>query len=128
MRSNNILRTIGVITVAFVLLRAIVWLTLGGTVMVTEATSLGTQPAAAVTMREPVFRAVIPLMFSILTLVGLVREHLLFIWYGGVALLVVGILFMFSLGFEIIIAGGIVLVVAFALSRQAQESESTKAL
>lgn len=119
MRSKRILRTIGVITVALVLVRAIVWLTLGGTVMTTLATSVGTPPAPSVTVREPVFRALIPLMFSILTLVGFVREHLLFIWYGGAALLVVGVMFMFSLGFEIMMAGAIVLVVAFALSRQA---------
>jgi len=111
---STILRIIGAISVAFVLINAILLLYPGGTVMLREATLESTTSPAYV-VREPILIALIPFVFSLLALLGILRKQLSFIWIGGSALVITGILFLFSLGIYIAFVGAITLLVAFVL-------------
>lgn len=114
---STILRIIGAISVAFVLINAILLLYPGGTVMLREATLESTTSPAYV-VREPILIALIPFVFSLLALLGILRKQLSFIWIGGSALVIIGVLFLFSLGIYIAFVGIITLLVAFVLHQQ----------
>lgn len=85
--------------------------------MVQEASPETTVPALPVTTREPVFIAIIPLIFSLMTISGFVKEKFFLLWAGCIGLFVTGVLFIFSLGIHISIFGLIALIVGFALSK-----------
>jgi len=114
---STLLRIIGAISVAFVLINAALLLYPGGTVMVREATLEGTASPAYI-VRQSIFIALIPFVFSLLALVGILRKQLSFIWIGGSALVITGVLFLFSLGIYIAFVGIITLLVAFVLHQQ----------
>lgn len=111
------MRIIGSLSVSVVLVRAILLLTIGGTVIVQRTVELGEPPAPAVMVQEPVYQAIIPLIISLIPLLGFIRDRLSFIWLGGMALVIVGIMFMFSLGLWITGIGLAVLLMALVLSR-----------
>ena len=111
------LRTLGVITVLPVLIRSILFIVSGGAVMVQEALPENSLPATPDITQEPVFIAVIPLVFSLITIAGFIREKISLLWIGCIGLLITGILFLFSLGLHFSIVGLIALILGFTLSR-----------
>ena len=114
---GSILRTLGVIAILPVLIRSGLLLTPGGVVTVQEAFPENSVPTIPVIAREPVFIAVIPLVFSLITVAGFIKEKFSLLWIGCIGLLITGILFLFSLGIHIAIVGLIALILGFALSR-----------
>ncbi len=85
--------------------------------MVQEALPENSLPATPDITQEPVFIAVIPLVFSLITIAGFIREKISLLWIGCIGLLITGILFLFSLGIHFSIVGLIALILGFTLSR-----------
>lgn len=119
MNIKIIARFIGASSAAVVAAQALILLTVGGTVMVQAATEPGAPPAPVVTLREPMVRAVIPLLVALLALTGFVRNHLPSMVLGSAALVIVGVAFLFSLGVWIAGFGLIALLTAVMLARRA---------
>ncbi len=111
-----VLRTFGVVIVFPVLIKSVLLLTQGGNITVQEAAPASTI-SVPTTMREPVFIAIIPLVFSLVVVVGFVKGRFSFLWAGCVGLIITGVLFMFSLGIHISIVGLISLILTFILAR-----------
>ena len=109
------LRILGVVSVFPVLIRSTLLLVPGGTVIVQEAVNINADPSLPITRQEPVFIAIIPLVFSLIIIVGFIKEYFPLLWLGGVGLLITGVLFIFSLGIYISIAGLIALILSFIL-------------
>lgn len=85
--------------------------------MIRAATEPGAPPAPDVTLRQPMVHAVIPLVVALLALAGFVRDYAPSMVSGSAALVIVGVVFLFSLGAWIAGFGLIALLAAVMLSR-----------
>lgn len=85
--------------------------------VVQEALPENSVPATPAITREPVFIAVIPLVFSLITIVGFIREKFPLLWIGCIGLLITGVFFLFSLGIHISIVGLIALILGLTLAK-----------
>ncbi len=112
---STILRSIGAISLAFVLINAALLLYPGGTVMVREATLEGTTSPAYI-VRQPIFHRPHPFSLFSACLRGNSASNYRFIFGRGICL--TGVLFLFSLGIYIAFVGIITLLVAFVLYQQ----------
>jgi membrane protein implicated in regulation of membrane protease activity len=74
--------------------------------------------------REPFLPALLPLIISLITLVGFIRGSMAAIWLGGAALVFLGLAGMCSLDLWNAGVGLVVLLMALILSRSAARERS----
>ncbi len=116
-RITFFLRVIGVISVAPIFVRAAQLLFLGGTALVQEATPDGAASSVARAVREPLFVALLPFIFSLIVLIGFAQKRPSWLWLGGIGLVVTGVMLLFSLGIYISLVGLFVLLLTAVLSK-----------
>jgi len=110
-----VLRAIGIIIVSPVLIKSAMLFVQGGSVEVQEAIPLDTEIVLSAIEQEPVFIAIVPFIFSLITIAGFLKNWFSFLWIGCVGILITGTLFLFSLGIYISLIGVVVLAIILIL-------------
>ncbi|RME65833.1 MAG: hypothetical protein D6790_01220, partial [Caldilineae bacterium] len=108
------LRALGLVFLLPVLFWTTLLLIRGGAAMVQQETS-GGAPAPPQIVYEPVPIAIVPLLVALVALVGFIRNSPLLMGIGGLGLILIGVLTLFSIGIPIALAGLAVIVLTLLL-------------
>lgn len=117
MRLNRLLRGIGFVSLLPLLAWLVSLIVIGGEVRVAGDRVERIYGVPQVILREPVWIALIPLVFVLIALIGFVKNEIRLLWISGTGLLVLGVIPLFSLGMQLLIFGFVIVLTAYLLRR-----------
>jgi len=117
MRLTRLLRGIGFVSLLPLLAWLVSLIVIGGEVRVAGDRVERIYGVPQVILREPVWIALIPLVFVLIALIGFAKNELGLLWISGTGLIVLGVILLFSYGMQLFIFGCVVVLTAYLLRR-----------